>query len=180
MPVVATALQGQFDEVVIDVPSGRLVFEVIVSDSGVTANAQTLDVSTFSAWQAGVFTAEEQADESVSGLHADPDGDGLPNLLEYALDGNPKVLTQPQVITKFGDSEDGLHRTVMVDFPWAKGISDVEYGLEYTGNLDTWEALNVEVSDIEDLLLISRITLSAEIPLEAGSDVFVRLVVSEI
>jgi len=180
MPVVATILQGQFDEVVFDVASGRHVVEVVVTETGVMANAQILDVSTFSAWRIGVFTAEEQTDEEISGLQADPDGDGLVNLLEYALDGNPKVVTQPQVVAEFGYNENGVPQEVRVDFPWANGVSDVQYGLEYTGDLETWETLSFEVSGNEDLGLVSRVSLAADLPVGAGSGVFVRLVVSEI
>jgi len=180
MPVVATVLQGQFDKVVFDVASGRHVVEVVVTETGVMANAQILDVSTFSAWRIGVFTAEEQADEKISGLQADPDGDGLVNLFEYALDGNPKVVTHPQVIAEFGYDENGTPREVKVDFPWANGTDDVQYGLEFTRDLETWEPLSLEVAGNEDLGLVSRVSLAADLPMGAGSGVFVRLVVSEI
>jgi hypothetical protein len=41
------------------------------------------------AWQAGQFTLAELAEETISGLLADPEGDGVPNLFEYALGLNP-------------------------------------------------------------------------------------------
>jgi hypothetical protein len=65
-------------------------------------------------------------------------------------------------------------------FPWAKGIGDVQYGLEYTRDLKTREILSAEVTETEDLGLISRISLSADLPMEAEPGVFVRLAVSEI
>jgi uncharacterized delta-60 repeat protein len=51
----------------------------------------TLTLSTaFAAWQATRFTASELANPAVSGDDADPDGDGLKNLAEFALDRAPR------------------------------------------------------------------------------------------
>ena len=91
-----------------DWPIGRQVFGLVIGETGVTASATSLDVTTFGDWQAGVFTAEEQADEKISDLSADPDEDGLSNLLEYALDGNPKVVTHPRVTASFGFHDSGF------------------------------------------------------------------------
>ncbi|NNM30231.1 MAG: hypothetical protein HKO57_11980, partial [Akkermansiaceae bacterium] len=43
----------------------------------------------FAAWQQEQFTAAELADPLVSGASADPDGDGLANMLEYGLRLDP-------------------------------------------------------------------------------------------
>jgi hypothetical protein len=45
----------------------------------------------YDTWKAANFTAAEQADASISGPHADPDLDGMDNLLEYALGALPKT-----------------------------------------------------------------------------------------
>ena len=52
-----------------------------------------------SAWQAAHFTPTEIANPAVSGNNADPDGDGLTNLLEYALKLNPKQRNSPSPLT---------------------------------------------------------------------------------
>jgi len=44
-------------------------------------------------WRASHFDAAQLADAAISGDTADPDGDGLPNLLEYALGTAPLVAT---------------------------------------------------------------------------------------
>ena len=44
----------------------------------------------FEEWQREHFTEEELNDPSISGPDADPDGDGIPNLMEYAMGLDPK------------------------------------------------------------------------------------------
>jgi hypothetical protein len=46
---------------------------------------------TFGDWALRQFTSAQLADSSVSGPGADPDGDGAPNLLEFAMGGQPLV-----------------------------------------------------------------------------------------
>lgn len=46
---------------------------------------------TFAAWQAIKFSPAQLADLAVSGQNADPDHDGLPNLLEYAFFREPRT-----------------------------------------------------------------------------------------
>jgi PKD repeat protein len=47
--------------------------------------------STVDLWKQAVFTPTELTNPAVSGDVANPDGDGLPNLLEYAMGTNPNV-----------------------------------------------------------------------------------------
>ena len=43
----------------------------------------------YDGWKLANFSPAQAADPAVSGLGADPDGDGADNLVEYALGGNP-------------------------------------------------------------------------------------------
>ncbi len=176
---MATSIVGQFDEVIYDVPSGRQVFDVAITEVGVTASAMTLDVSTFAAWKAGVFTAEEQADDNISGLTGDPDGDGWANLIEYALDSNPKVVSQPRTGAVFDYDQDGIPVSVSVFYSWAKGMTDVRAGLEYSTDLADWTPLGTTPGDSEDQGLVTIETLDAVLPGGLNGIVFVRFVVSD-
>lgn len=61
-----------------------------VSATPVTANL-------FAAWKAAKFTTLEQANAAISGNTADPDADGLSNLLEYATGTEPKTANPSPV-----------------------------------------------------------------------------------
>jgi glucuronoarabinoxylan endo-1,4-beta-xylanase len=63
----------------------------------------------FEAWRLANFTATDLADPSVSGPHATPAGDGIGNLMKYALGLPPKTPS----VTGIGLSEsDGIHSLV--------------------------------------------------------------------
>lgn len=51
----------------------------------------TFTVGTVGRWQATWFDAAELEDPAISGMDADPDLDGLVNLLEYAFGTNPRI-----------------------------------------------------------------------------------------
>jgi hypothetical protein len=51
----------------------------------------------FATWSAGHFSAEQLANPGVSDPTADPDGDGAPNLFEYARGTDPLVSETPSV-----------------------------------------------------------------------------------
>lgn len=51
-----------------------------------------LPVTTWAAWRAVMFDAEQLANATVSGPNADPDTDGVVNLAEFALGGHPRIV----------------------------------------------------------------------------------------
>ena len=50
---------------------------------------ETWQIPGYEAWKLASFSSTQAADPMVSGLDADPDGDGANNLVEYALGGVP-------------------------------------------------------------------------------------------
>ena len=50
------------------------------------------DNLTYEEWKALYFTAEELLQDQISGDKADPDFDGVPNLMEYGMGGNPRLF----------------------------------------------------------------------------------------
>jgi pectate lyase len=91
----------------------------------------------WAAWQLDRFTSA-QIDAGMAGQGADPDGDGLANLAEYALGTDPHVFTPLPVPVRDGS---GLTLT----FTRPQGRGDIVYHAESTDNLGTWTELPLEV-----------------------------------
>ena len=85
--------------------------------------------TTFAAWQGQYFTAAQIVDPTVSGDAANPAGDGLSNLLKYALGLNPLQASVTPVQT---DRTTGYLRLTVPKNPAA---TDLTYQVEATGNL---------------------------------------------
>lgn len=81
-------------------------------------------IAAYTAWRRAEFSAADAADDAVSGPIADPDGDGVPNLVEFALLLNPLAADPPRLLAsgpdarltwrqrKFGDGSSGKDYTV--------------------------------------------------------------------
>ena len=88
----------------------------------------------YAIWKATQFEGADLANDAVSGLQADPDGDGLVNLLEFAfgtLPNDSSSTTAPVVSVK-----DGKLNLVA---PRRTGISGLTYRVEISANLTDWQ-----------------------------------------
>ncbi len=113
---------------------------------GVVGNIETLPTEDFAAWQQAYFTPDQLADNTFSGPNADPDGDGVPNLLEFAFNLDP-TFPGPVVMTA-GTGLRGLpliqpetvaasDRRLTVEFVrrTASSMSGVTYAVQFTSDL---------------------------------------------
>lgn len=119
------------------------------SDYSAPASAATPPVATYADWQ--IDSGLDGGDPDQSGPTADPDGDAIPNLLEYALGGDP-LLPRSAAMPQVGKSGDTAQITFLRLRP------DILYRVLASGNLVDW-------------------TMIAENPGEAGSWVTVQDVV---
>jgi hypothetical protein len=55
---------------------------------------------TFADWQLQNFTDAQLTNAAIGSASADPDGDGVPNLLEFAVGGNPSVADATNAAVK--------------------------------------------------------------------------------
>lgn len=104
-------------------------FDIILTGTGVVP---------FAAWKQSAFGANT-ANFEISGDLADPDGDGLPNLLEYALSTNPNTTNtnpfgQPVPVFLAPDHTPALR----ISFPYRTDATDVRYVLKRTSDWITW------------------------------------------
>lgn len=92
----------------------------------------------FEAWRVATFTAAELADPAISGPLASPFGDGINNLLRYALgvpDGESSHLYQLR-LQEVGSG-------IRVDFPFDARRGDISVILESSDSLSDWAAATV-------------------------------------
>ena len=155
--------------------SGRDSFTFKVNDGRADSNFDgTVSITvatTFASWQQGFFTPQELGDPAISGEAADPDGDGLSNLVEYAFHFNPR---QPSNLNRPYTVVDPNYISLI--YPKAISATDLTYTIEASSDLLNWAAVipaNVILSDDG----ITQI-VKAQVPLIAGQPSFLRLRVS--
>ncbi|MEM7386290.1 MAG: hypothetical protein AAF514_15215 [Verrucomicrobiota bacterium] len=164
----------------------RLSIEFTDSDLSVSSIHAPL---TYEDWRKHIFfsfnpTIGQEADstnEDFSGAEADPDGDGLSNLEEYAFGGDPyrrdAAVGEPS-LTMNRDSP-----TLMLSFNWSganPAETDLSYEIQRSGDLRTWVAMDREaVEVIEGLLLANGYRrMHCRIPADDLSAAFFRIVIT--
>jgi hypothetical protein len=105
-------------------------------------------------WLALNFTPAEIADEEISGFNADPDGDGLENLLELAFGGDPRLPSPglfPSGALQGIDVEGVVEDHVTISFVRKAGLPGITTGAQFSDDLQDWSAPGVLVSAIDNL-----------------------------
>jgi hypothetical protein len=133
---------------------------------------------TYASWQSYVFTSEQ-----ASGPSDDPDGDGLPNLVEFFLGSLPEkndaIVHGPRASTTNANGEDYL----TLSFPQVIGQSDLVGVVEASSNLTDWSSSSVDIKEI--LPAVSngngsvRRTFRVPVPVSEVTKQFLRLRVVE-
>ena len=103
----------------------------------------------YAQWREASFSGGLQDDESVSGPWADPEGDLLANVFEYAFDLDPLSATDlPYEILQ---SEENGTRLILFRYP-VKGPerSDVDLTLEVSGDLKDWTTEGIEMKESDE------------------------------
>lgn len=135
-------------------------------------------------WIAARFTAADQANPLISGLSADPDGDGVKNLLEYTFNLDPKKpdgtnLLSPSIAHDLLDGKDYL----TITYTRRKPPRDITYHLEASDALTVWNegaAFTQEMLVTDDGNgLTDTVTARALAPIAPGARQFLRLRVTQ-
>lgn len=92
---------------------------------------------TYADWRASYFDPEEHPDLSISGFNADPDGDGHPNLVEYAQGTNPRKSTKVDPGKVIFVERNGMIYPAL-EFKVSRKTQDVTVVLGSTTDLNDW------------------------------------------
>jgi len=94
----------------------------------------------FLTWRGQHFTAPNASDDAISGPNADPDGDGIPNLTEYALGSDPNnAQSRPGMAgANVLDPNDGK-KYLNLTFHRHLGMTDCTCHVETTQDLVHWQ-----------------------------------------
>ncbi|HEX4084946.1 MAG TPA: TIGR03790 family protein [Chthoniobacteraceae bacterium] len=163
--------------------TGTFAATIYVSNAGGTASSVVaLDMlPSYTGWQNIWFNPVELANSSISGTSADPAGDGMPNLLKYALNVDPwlcGVLSLPfvSIINFSGSNYAALTYTQLV-YP-----TDITYVPQVSNDLETWNSgasyiMAVSATPNPDGTT-ETVTVRDNTPLIPGSSQFMRLKVT--
>ncbi len=181
------------------IPAGALTADVIVSPLGNNLSTDSVTVALsllastnyfltnpasatvtimdrpLNAWRRANFTTAELANPQISGDNADPDGDGLPNLVEYAMGFPPKVPNanplNPQII----------NGNFTVTYSRAKAATDVTATLYSSTDLVTWQSgpAYFQQLNVVDQVTNQLVTVQTSTAVNAATNTFVRLGVTK-
>jgi len=121
---------------------GTYVLRLTASDGQVTiCDDVTIMDSPWETWRFDHFTIDELANPDTSGDQADPDGDGLPNLLEYALNLDPWATDATRGFTGTIERGAGTGESyLVVRFTRRKEPSDLACQIQMSSDLKNWSA----------------------------------------
>jgi hypothetical protein len=112
-------------------------------------------------WLSSHFSPTQLADPEITGPARDADGDGLSNLAEYALGGNPASASDcPK-------PEFSIPEPLLLRMSFRRESPDVTYIVEQSENLTRWDPLHAKLGNVGETVIV-------EIP-TSGDRRFLRL-----
>ena len=107
------------------------------------------DSQSLANWKSSHFSQAQLADASVSGDLADPDGDGLTNLMEYATGFQPLVHDASSSTWIEAEQADDGQSGIRITLRRASAADDVMTSIEASFNLTAWFPLEPEQLDLD-------------------------------
>ncbi|MEI7900689.1 MAG: choice-of-anchor J domain-containing protein, partial [bacterium] len=145
-------------------------YGVCIDDVGITG-----EVSPYAMWQTNRFTEAEIAAGGIAGAGDDPDGDGIANLLEYAMGLNPRLYGTA------GVPVGGVwNRFLTLNYRQNKQATDLVYAVEACTNLTAggWATNNLTEIARADSNLWWSVTTRHNVPVTNAPSRFMRLKVT--
>ena len=147
----------------------------------VVADYTVVSPTPYSTWQSKYFTSAQLANAAVSGNAADPDGDGIPNLLEYALNLSP---TTPSVagLPTVGQTVVSGSSYLTLAFTKVIADTDITYVPQVSGGLAAWNSGASYVATVSTTNNADGLTQTVVVrdltPMAGAGQRFIRLAVT--
>lgn len=93
----------------------------------------------FPSWQEDQFTPAQLANPLISGPNADPDQDGIVNLLEYAFLSDPLSPNPQAEFIQVGTTLIDLETYLTITFPVRDPVGDLSYTPQISVDLEGWD-----------------------------------------
>lgn len=157
---------------------GIYVLRLIANDGQIkTYDEITLTYEgTWDFWQTGHFGADA-SNPLIAGEQADPDQDGIPNLIEYACNTNPKGKDISPITQSLEDTGDEKYlRLTVIKNPDA---TDLTYTFESSGDLSPPSWTNPDNTVIIESNTPAQMTGRDNKPLSSAATRFLRLKVTK-
>lgn len=166
--------------------TASFAIQVSSADSqSTTANFTITITSPFAIWLGSVNFTESETASGLTTMTADFEGDGLPNLVEYALGGNPKVYDAATIAPVVGMSGNQLQ----ISFNCDAAKTDISYVIQASPNLSVGSWVEIAKSmggattqPISNLSAVSdagagsrSVAVMDSMPIPAGGKRFLRL-----
>ena len=142
IPITADALTEGAESFKVNLGSPLIGSAILGTIQQVRVNI----LSGFTEWAAANFTPAELSNPAISGDNADPDKDGIPNILEYAFGLAPKTANDSGI--PFGEIQkvDGTNYLTLT-FRRRVSTSDITYSPRVASSLTgTWSNTAVQVA----------------------------------
>ncbi len=130
---------------------------VVIMDADRSVTARFF--SPFQQWKTGFFSDEEIFNSQMSWPEEDPDGDGIPNLLEYALGTNPRLPSR-EGLPELESTPSELALTY-----WKNpALADLAWQVEVSSDLVQWSALSDSLVSTQNGLELRRASVPTNPP----------------
>ena len=165
-PIADSAAEG--DETVTVTLASGLASTFASANATVTIHDQPID-----AWRFSHFSTAELANPAISGDLADGEGDGIVNVVEYALNLDPKIVDVNALPAAFVNAGGFPSLT----YTAVESAVDINYAVELSTDLVTWNAITpTAVSPlVVDNGATNTVTVSSPNTLNAQPKQFLRL-----
>ena len=98
---------------------------------------------TYEKWRSLAFAASQSTRDAISGPLADPDGDGISNLAEYALGGSALLADSEWLHPRLSIVRDGGQAYLATEHLSVPAAVEAKVNLEYSSDLVTWSAVDM-------------------------------------